>query len=97
MACRHTPYTSSRLGQTGAVLDQGRWRRGGGDPYDAAGRRAVLTVALAAGLLLVLLALRVGYLAAQTLGWPRWPFAIGCAAVALAIPAVAVWVLTRGR
>lgn len=76
------------------MLDQGRGRRGG-DPYDAAGRRLVATVALAGTVLLVLLAVRAGYLAARTMGWSPWPLAIGCGLGALSLPAVSFWVLSR--
>lgn len=79
------------------MLDRGRHRRGGGDPYDAAGRRAVVTIALAGSTLLVLLALRAGYLAARALGWPPWPVAGGCAALALTLPAITYWVLSQDR
>ncbi len=78
------------------MLDQGRRRRDG-DPYDAAGRRLVATVALAGSVLLVLLAVRAGYLAARTMGWPVWPVAAGCGLLALALPAVSFWVLSRDR
>lgn len=79
------------------MLDRGRHGGGGGDPYDPTGRRAVVTVAMAGTTLLVLLALRAGYLAAQTLGWPAWPVAVGCALLALALPAVTLLVLSRDR
>lgn len=77
------------------MLDQGRRRRGGGDPYDAAGPRVVLTAALAGSVLLMLLALRAGYLAAKAMDWPIWPVASGCALVALGLPALAYWVISR--
>lgn len=79
------------------MLDRGRQRHGGGDPYDAAGRRVVLTMAVAGVVLLVLLAMRVGYLAARVLGWPAWPVALGCAVLALCLPAATVWAIRRDR
>lgn len=77
------------------MLDSRRRRWGGSDPYDAAGRRVVLTVALLGTTLLLLVALRAGYLAARALGWPPWPVGIGCALVALGLPAGALRYLTR--
>lgn len=77
------------------MLDRGRRRWGGNDPYDAAGRRAVLTVALLSSLMLMLVALRAGYLSARALGWPPWPVGLGCALAALTIPGGALWFLRR--
>jgi hypothetical protein len=78
------------------MLDRGRQRRGG-DPYDAAGRRAVVTAALAGTALLLLVAMRAGYLSAKAMRWPAWPVAIGCALVALTLPVLTFWVLSRDR
>ncbi len=55
---------------------------------------AVATLAMA---LLVLVAVRVGYVSARTLRLPAWPVATGCGLVVAALVAGALWLMSRSR
>ena len=80
--------------QNHPVLDRARWQPGGGPSYHEV-RRLAVVVGGATGLILSLVALRVGFVAAAAAGLPEWPIAIFCAGVAAVIAAVVTIVIMR--